>query len=120
MTSIYIILSLLGLIGFVALGYYLWSRAYEKYEYNIFNLGVIIRGLLSLGCLFMGGVFLGEGLNFVDAIVWLLAFIILWLWTFIATWLKTDFFLAFFALLYQLFAVIMIKTAISRFIRAVN
>lgn len=117
MTSLYIVLGLAGIALFIFIGYLLWNTAYENYNHNIFGIGTIVRGLLSLGCLFMAGVFADQSADFMDSIVWLILFLILWIWTFVATWKNTNLLIAFFSLLYQLFAVIMIKAAIDRLLR---
>jgi tellurite resistance protein TehA-like permease len=51
MTALIIIGIILGILFFLWLGYYLWSTAREKYDHNIFGIGVIIRGVASLFCL---------------------------------------------------------------------
>ncbi len=112
MTALYIILGILGVVFFIWLGYFLWSTSMEKYNYNIFGLGVIIRGLISIVCIYFAGAMAEQ--NDGSTMVWLIAFGIMWLWTFLATAFKTNIIIAIFSLLYQLFAVFLIKSAISR------
>ena len=115
MTALYIILGVLGIVLFIWLGYFLWSTSIEKYDYNIFGLGVIIRGLVSVGCLYFAGTMTEQ--NDGSTMVWLIAFGIMWLWTFLVTAFKTNIIIAIFSLLYQLFAVFLVKSAIERFFR---
>jgi hypothetical protein len=117
MTALIIIGSILIILGFLALGYYIWTIAKDKYDYNIFNIGVIIRGIASLFCLtFAVMLNTGDG----SLIVWLIAACILWLWTFFATWSKSSFFIALFSLVYQLFAVIFVLKAVDRLKRTLS
>lgn len=113
MTSTVIIYSIIGFIVFIGLGYYLWLYALDKYDYNIFNLGVIIRGLLSFVFLFVA--FLtSENKDAYLPLFFLIIAVFLWLWTFIITLMRTNIVIAFVGLLYQLFAVILIKYAINK------
>jgi hypothetical protein len=118
MTATYIIGILISIIAFVAIGYYLWSYSMDIYEYNIFGLGTIIRGLLSLCCLFfaMHMLDLEDGSSY----IWLIVAGLLWLWTFLITWVKTNFVIALLAVLFQIIAVLFIKAAINRFIETIN
>ena len=118
MTALIIIGSILSIALFFYLGYYLWSVARNKYGYNIFNLGVIVRGLLALGCLFMG-LYSLDSLDGSDY-VWFIAAGVLWLWNFITTMSKTNFWIAFFSLFYQLIAIFFIKAAIEKVSDVVN
>ncbi len=115
MTAIYIILGILGIALFLGLGYYLWSSSNEKYDYNIFNLGVIIRGVLAVGCIWMamGMSDLGDG----SSMVWIIASVILWLWTFLETAMRANIFIAIFSLVYQLLAVVFILNIINRVLK---
>ena len=110
MTALVIIGLILSIAGFLWLGYYLWSIAREKYDYNIFNVGVVIRGVASLFCLtFAVMLNTGDGSLF----VWLIAASILWIWTFFVTWTKSSFSIALFSLIYQLFAVFFVLKAVD-------
>lgn len=73
----------------LAVGYFLWSAAMENYGYNIFNLGVLIRLLISLV------------LMFVDFYIGIAVLTIFSIWNFIVTWNNTSFFIALFAVLLQ-------------------
>ena len=115
MTAVYIIGIVIGIILFFVLGHYLWSTALDKYDYNIFNLGVIIRGLLAMGCFWFGMVMVDAGDG--STTVWLIASGILWLWTFLATASRTSISVAFFSLMYQLFAVLLIRSAINKILK---
>jgi len=112
MTALNILLVIGGIVLFVFIGYYLWSVANEKYNYNIFNMGVIIRGLLSGVCLFLSGAFIDSEDG--SAWVWLILAGILWLWTFITTTLKTNFLIGLFSIIYQFIAVFLIRSAIKK------
>lgn len=110
MTALIIIGIILGILFFLWLGYYLWSKAREKYDHNIFGIGVIIRGVASLFCLtFAVMLNTGDG----SLVVWLIVATILWVWTFFATWTRSSFFIALFSLIYQLFAVFFVLKAID-------
>ncbi|MGV8812797.1 MAG: hypothetical protein ACOH2D_01685 [Gelidibacter sp.] len=115
MTAVYIIGIVIGIILFFVLGYYLWSTAIDKYDYNIFNLGVIIRGLLAIGCLWFAMVMVDAGDG--STTVWFIVSGVLWLWTFLATAFRTSIFIAFFSLVYQLFAVLLIRSAINKILK---
>ncbi|HEY9221281.1 MAG TPA: hypothetical protein VIO43_06850 [Lutibacter sp.] len=117
MTALYIIGIILGIIAFFAFGYYLWSIALEKYDHNIFSLGVIIRGIASFICLLLAMDWKGDDGS---GMVWLIVACVLWLWTFLATWTKSNLFIALFSLAYQVFAVFLIMEAINRFKKALN
>ncbi len=109
--AIIIIGIILSILLFLWLGYYLWSIAREKYDHNIFGIGVIIRGVASLFCLtFAVMLNTGDG----SLMVWIFAASILWIWTFLATWIKSSFFIALFSLVYQLFAVFFVIQAVDR------
>lgn len=117
MVAIIIIGIILGILFFLWLGYYLWSIAREKYDHNIFGLGVIIRGVASLFCLtFAVMLNTGDG----SLMVWIFAACILWVWTFLATWTKSSFFIALFSLVYQLFAVFFVIQAVDRLKRSLS
>lgn len=115
MTALYIIGVILAVIAFFAIGYFLWSTAMENYGYNIFNLGVIIRGLLAGGCIFLGVMTLEEEPD--STLVFLIVAAVLWLWTFIATLIRTNFFIALFSVVYQVFAVFLVRSAINRLLK---
>lgn len=117
MTALIIIGIILAILAFLWLGYYLWSTAREKYDHNIFGMGVIIRGVASLFCLtFAVMLNTGDG----SLVVWIIAASILWIWTFLATWTRSSFFIALFSLIYQLFAVFFVIQAYSRAKRALS
>ena len=111
MTLFIIIGILLGIIAFIVLGYYLWSTAKEKYDHNIFGMGVLLRGFLSLGCLI---ILSSSSLSEEAQIAYLVIALSLWLWTFIVTWIKTSFFIALFSIIYQVTVVYFINTALNK------
>ncbi len=115
MTALYILGGLAIVALFIFLGYYLWSYANEEYDYNIFGIGVIIRGVLSFACLWgvMASIDSQDGSGY----VWLIACGVLWLWTFIVTGLKTNFLIAFFSLIYQLLGVVFLVSIIKKLLR---
>ena len=98
MTALIIIGIIIIIVTFLGLGYYTWSYAMEKYDHNIFGVGVIIRGVASMFCLaFAVMLNTGDGSLF----VWMTVAGILWIWTFFATWYRSSFFIALFSLVYQ-------------------
>lgn len=110
MTALIIIGVIVGILAFLWSGYYLWNTAREKYDHNIFGIGVIIRGIASLFCLtFAVMLNTGDG----SLMVWLIAATILWIWTFFVTWTRSSFFIALFSLIYQLFAVLFVLKAVD-------
>ena len=104
MIALYILGGLAIVALFIFIGYYLWSYSMDEYDYNIFSIGVIIRGILAIGCLWaaMGMMESQDGSSY----VWLIACGILWLWTFILTGIKTNFLIAFFSIFYQAIGVV--------------
>ena len=110
MTALIIIGIILSILAFLWLGYYLWNTALEKYDHNIFGIGVIIRGVASLFCLtFAVMLDTGDGSLF----VWLIAAFILWIWTFFVTWTRSSFSIALFSIIYQFFAVLLVLKAMD-------
>lgn len=110
-----IILILAGIVVFIYLGYLLWQATYEKYNHNIFGLGVIIRGILSILLLMASMDASGE-----NTTVLFTTAVLLWVWTFIVTLINTNILIAFFSLFYQLFAVILVKSAIEKVLKWKN
>lgn len=113
MAALYIIGIIIFLLIIIGIGYYLWSVSLEKYDYNIFNLGNIIRGIIATICFFFALVAAApkgaDSVNDLDsAIVWAIVSVIMWLWTFIATMVRTNFFIALFSLFYQFFATLFV------------
>ncbi|MHC5310064.1 hypothetical protein ACYSNM_08305 [Myroides sp. LJL116] len=115
MTALVIIGIVICIIAFGFVGYYLWSFALEKYDYNIFSIGMIIRGLLSFACVFL--TLASSDYDDGSSLVFICTALILWLWTFLVTWRRTNIFIAFFSIVYQLIAVFFIKSAINRLLR---
>lgn len=115
MTALYIIGIVIVIILFFVFGYYLWTTARHKYGHNIFNLAVIIRGLVAAACVWFAMVMFEAGDG--STTVWLIVAGVLWLWTFLATASKTNVFIAAFSIVYQLFAVVMIKSALKRILK---
>ncbi len=111
MTLFIIIGILLGIVAFIVLGYYLWSTAKEKYNHNIFGIGVLLRGFLSLGCILLLSC---SSLSSEAQITYLSLAIVLWLWTFIVTWKNTSFLIAFFSIIYQVTVIYVINTALNK------
>lgn len=110
MTALIIIGIIVATLAFFMGGYYLRSIALEKYDHNIFGIGVILRGIASLFCLVFALMLnTGDG----SLAVWIIAGCLLWLWTFFATWTKSNFFIALFSLVYQVFAVFLVMQAIN-------
>ena len=115
MTALYILGGLALVALFIFIGYYLWSYSMDEYDYNIFSIGVIIRGILAIGCLWaaMGMIDSQDGSGY----VWLIASVVLWLWTFILTGLKTNFLIAFFSIVYQAIGVVFSILLIRKLIK---
>lgn len=100
MTAVVVILIVLFVAFLVWLGYYLWDISLERYDYNIYGLGVIIRGIICGVSLFLGLVTIEvpDGSTY----VFLGVSIVMLLWTFIITGIRTNFLIAFFAFFYQM------------------
>lgn len=114
MTALVIIGIIVVIVIFFYIGYYLWSVALEKYDYNIFSLGMIIRGLLSFGCVFFAFASASSGTDDGSSIVLIITALVLWVWTFTVTWYRTNIFIALFSIVYQLIAIFFINSAIKR------
>ena len=111
MTLFIIIGILLGIIAFIVLGYCLWSTAKEKYNHNIFGMGVLLRGFLSLGCILLLS---SSSLSNEAQIAYLAIALCLWLWTFIVTWVNTSFLIALFSIIYQVTVIYLINSALNK------
>lgn len=72
MTALIIIGVILGAGLLIYLGYYLWRVSMDSYGYNIFNWGVVIRGLLSIACFGLAIGMFGEGDG--STMVWIIVF----------------------------------------------
>lgn len=114
MTLFIIIGILLGIIAFIVLGYYLWTTAKEKYDHNIFGMGVLLRGFLSLGCILLLS---SSSISNEAQITYLVIALCLWLWTFIVTWINTNFLIASLSIIYQVTVVYFINTALNKTIQ---
>lgn len=115
----FVVLVVIGLIVYGTIGYFAWSYAYDNYDYNIFSLGNIIRGIFAV---IIGGIgaFLllssgNHGLNWDPGVVILLVIsALLFLWNFIDTLVNTNFFIAIISFVYQLTAVVLIIKIVNR------
>ena len=111
MTAIIIIGIVLGIVLFLFLGFWIWSLAMDKFYYNIFNLGVIIRGLISYVCFFLSAMSYKDDKD--SSLIFIVVAGLLWLWTFLTTMFKTNIFIALFSVAYQVFAVFLVRKAIE-------
>ncbi len=109
MNALLIIGILVGIILFFVIGFTLWSYAKEHYDYNIFGLGVLLRGLASYILAYMTLGAKGD-----DFIVLWSCIGILWLWTFVVTMFRTNIFIAIFSLIYQIIAVVIVKVILEK------
>lgn len=114
MTALIIIGIILGLALFIFLGYYLWSVASENYDYNIFNIWVVLRGIVAFICLYFALIIFGSETDDGSSLVLLAVGCLLWIWTFIATTVRTNFFIAFFAVVYQAVASLLLLSILNR------
>ncbi len=103
------LLLLVGLpIVLIVVGYFLYHNAMDRYGYNIFNTGVLVRLLIAVG------------LCFVDIYFGLAMFVIFSIWNFIATWRNTNVFIAIMAVLFQPVALYFVFVALNRLSKALN
>lgn len=117
MIALYIIGILTAVIVFFGLGYYLWDLSMNQYDYNIFNIGVIIRGLIAIFCIVFAAFTLDAEVQDGSITVWLIAAGVMMLWTFITTLLRTNILIGIFSLIYQLLAAFFVFRLLSRLFR---
>jgi len=113
------ILVIISLIGFIVGGYFLWKYSKEKYNFNIFNTWIIIRGFIgSVAILVSIMAFFGllNPENSIDSGFYLLfgLGILLFIWNFIVTAKNTTFLIAIMAFIYQLIAIYIIKLLVKK------
>jgi hypothetical protein len=113
MSALTIIGIILGILLFIGLGIYLWTTSKANYGFNIFGTGVLIRGILSYILMYFSTGAEGQDLQ----VLWIVIGI-LWLWTFIITMLRTNIVIAFFSLIYQFIAVVIVKVLIEKILGA--
>ncbi|MGQ1911582.1 hypothetical protein ACT3CE_17595 [Marinifilum sp. RC60d5] len=122
-TTTIIILSLLAIIILILIGYGTWSWAKSTYNYNIFNWGVILKGIIGASCLTIGVLLCtqrGEILTFSEMIfdtgtIILLAIGIgLFLWNFVSTLLNTNLIIAIISFLYQIILIYFVFKIIGK------
>lgn len=118
MIALYIIGILLVIIAFFGIGYYLWDLSTNRYNYNIFNIGVIIRGLIAILCIAFSIFMLDAEVQDGSTTVWLIAAGVMLLWTFIATLLRTNILIALFSVIYQLLAAFFVFRLITRLFKS--
>lgn len=105
LTIIIILVVCIVLLGIA--GYYLWDYAEENYNFNIFGIGILIRSIIGiLSTILALLIITNNELEAINPGVYLLFGIsgILFIWNFILTWIRTNFFIAFFAFIYQMIA----------------
>lgn len=117
MTAIWILLGIGAVALFIFIGFYLWTQARENYGFNIFNVGVIIRGLISGFCLALA---LSIDSDDGSGTVLFVLFVVLWLWTFIVTVIRTNIFIGIFSIVYQAIASVLVFSLINRVVKAVR
>ena len=113
MSALLIIGIAVGIIVFFILGFTLWSYSKEHYDYNIFGIGVLLRGLGSYILAYMTLGATGD-----DYLVLWSCIGILWAWTFIVTMLRTNIFIALLSIIYQVIAVVIVKVIIEKLFRS--
>ncbi len=101
-----IALIIIGVLVYLFLGYLLWSYTNDNYDYNIFSIGTIIRGIGILICV---GIAIGE-----EDTTYLFVAGILLLWNFIATWVKSNIFIALGSLFYQIIASLLVVGILNK------
>lgn len=117
MTALTIIGIIIGFLLFIGIGIYLWSVSMEKYDYNIFNTWVFLRGVVSYFALYFAA---GKDIPKDDFFILLSLAGLMWAWTFIATLLRTNLIIALLSLLYQIIFVLIVKTIIERILKFFN
>lgn len=125
-TTSIIIYSILALVAFIAAGYFTWSYAEDKYGYNIFNTGIIIRGVLAIISLIVN--FYLWALHSSDApeaessglIVLLIIGLGLLFWNFVVTAKNTNIFIAILSFIYQLVVVFIIYKIINGIFKTIS
>lgn len=112
-TIFFIILS--GIVAFGIIGYKLFKHAKNKYNYNIFNIGITIRGIIAFIILFYDYIAMGEELfTQTGSILFFIVAIALLLWNFIITMKKTNIWIAIISFAYQLFVIFAIIIIFQR------
>lgn len=92
----------------IIVGYVVYSTAKERYDYNVFNVGVLVRLLIAVG------------LCFVDIYFGIALFVIFSIWNFIVTWRNTNALIAILAVLFQPVALYFVFVALNRLAKAIN
>lgn len=125
-TTSIIIYSILALVAFIAAGYFTWSYAEDRYGYNIFNTGILIRGVLAIISLivdlYLLGIHSNEAPETVSSGLFVLLIIGLGLllWNFIVTAKNTNIFIAILSFLYQLVVVFIIYKIINGIFKTIS
>lgn len=114
MTEFIIIGIVLAIPIFFGIGYFVWETAISNYGYNIFGIGAILRGLITVVCIFIALVTAEANLYTNITFAWLIIAGIMMLWTFITTLANTNIFIAFFAIIYQFAAALFIFRLINK------
>jgi hypothetical protein len=96
-------------ILFLVIGYFTWSSAKDKYDYNIFNIGVFVRLLIAI----LLGIF-------IDPTIGIIMFIIFSIWNFIVTWRNTNLFIGIMAVILQPVALIFVYNALNSLIKSLE
>jgi len=109
MSALLIIGIAVGIIVFFIVGFALWAYSKEHYDYNIFGVGVLLRGLASYVLAYMTIGATGD-----DYIVLWSCIGVLWIWTFIITMRRTNIFIALLSIIYQVIAVVIVKVIIEK------
>ena len=119
LTIIIIVIVVAVILGFA--GYYLWDYAEENYGFNIFGIGILVRGLIGvLATVLALLIITHDETGNIDQGVYLLLGIsgILFIWNFIITWIRTSPLIAIFAFIYQIIAVYIVIKLINKVIIA--
>ena len=103
------LLLLIGLpLVLIIVGYVLYHSAKDRYGYNIFNTGVLVRLLIAVG------------LCFFDIYFGIILFVIFSIWNFIVTWRNTNVLFAVLAVIFQPVALYFAFVALNRLSKALN
>ncbi len=103
---------IIGVLVYLFLGYLLWSYTSDTYDYNIFSIGTIIRGIGILACV---GITIGA-----EDTTYLYVAGVLLLWNFIATWIKSNMLVALGSLFYQIIASILVVGILNKITKIFN
>ena len=116
MIALTIIGIIIAIIIFIAIGFSIWSSAKERYDYNIYSLGNILRAFLGSASLSIGFIvqyILLNGESETNAIVLYTLGVLIYLWNLILMFKNTNFIIAIIGFIYQIILALTIVKIIS-------